>query len=88
MCDRQVVETMLKRKVTRLHPTFQGGVLDLTPQTISTQGVTLLSTRLQVDANIRDLFGHKIDLNLVRSHPIVRWDVDDPDAKKASAELD
>ena len=28
------------------------------------------------------------DLNLVRSHPIVRWDVDDPDAKKASAELD
>ena len=38
--------------------------------------------------NIRDLFGHKIDLNLVRSHPIVRWDVDDPDAKKASAELD
>jgi len=23
--------------------------------------------------NIRDLFGHKIDLNLVRTHPIVRW---------------
>lgn len=44
--------------------------------------------------NIRDLFGHKIDLNLVRSHPIVRWDVDapaasdDPAAKKASADLD
>ena len=44
--------------------------------------------------NIRDLFGHKIDLNLVRSHPIVRWDVDapaasdDPAAKKASKDLD
>ena len=44
--------------------------------------------------NIRDLFGHKIDLNLVRSHPIVRWDVDapaasdDPAAKKTSADLD
>jgi hypothetical protein len=23
--------------------------------------------------NIRDLFGHKIDLSLTRSHPIVRW---------------
>ena len=23
--------------------------------------------------NIRDLFGHKIDLNMVRAHPIVRW---------------
>jgi len=23
--------------------------------------------------NIRDLFGHKIDLNLVRTHPMVRW---------------
>ena len=23
--------------------------------------------------NIRDLFGHKIDLNAVRSHPVVRW---------------
>jgi len=24
-------------------------------------------------SNIRDLFGHKIDLNYVRSHPVVRW---------------
>jgi len=23
--------------------------------------------------NIRDLFGHKIDLNMVRAHPVVRW---------------
>jgi O-phosphoseryl-tRNA(Cys) synthetase len=23
--------------------------------------------------NIRDLFGHRIDLNMVRKHPIVRW---------------
>ena len=44
--------------------------------------------------NIRALFGHKIDLNLVRTHPIVRWDVDapaasdDPAAKKPSADLD
>ncbi len=31
--------------------------------------------------NIRDLFGHKIDLNLTRTHPIVRWDVDEKKAK-------
>ena len=31
--------------------------------------------------NIRDLFGHKIDLNLTRTHPIVRWDVDEEKAK-------
>ena len=24
-------------------------------------------------SNIRDLFGHRIDLNMTRSHPIVRW---------------
>ena len=23
--------------------------------------------------NIRDLFGHRIDLGMVRKHPIVRW---------------
>ena len=52
---------------------------------LSLERPTMIKYRI---ANIRDLFGHKIDLNLVRSHPIVRWDVDDPDAKKASAELD
>ena len=24
-------------------------------------------------SNIRDLFGHKIDLNMTRAHPMVRW---------------
>ena len=23
--------------------------------------------------NIRDLFGHKVDLSMVREHPMVRW---------------